>query len=145
MSRAFVKDDDGGPEPILERPVTDATNYVTPEGLEKLKEALAQAEASKNDREVHYYRERVESAIVVEPKSDKGTVTIGATVTAHDNRGRALRVKIVGEDEADPANGSISHESPVARALLDHRAGDRVVVQRPAGPIQYTIDSVSYD
>ncbi len=145
MSRAFVKDDDSGPEPVLERPVTDAPNYVTPEGLEKLKHALVQAEASKNDREIRYYRERVESAILIESKSKKGTVSFGATVTAHDNRGRAIRVKIVGEDEADPVHGSISHESPVAQALLEHSAGDRVIVQRPAGPIQYTIDSVSYD
>ncbi len=146
MSRAFVKDDDNGPEPTFNRPVSDAPNYVTPQGLEQLKAALAQAEAAKNEREIRYYGERIESAIVIDTSSRKrDTVEFGATVAAHDNRGRPLRVRIVGEDEADPVHGSISFESPVAKALLDHRPGDRVLVQRPAGPIQYTIDSVTYE
>ena len=146
MSRAFVKDDDTGPEPIVDRPVSDAPNYVTPQGLELLKESLAQAEAAQNEREIRYYRERLESAILVDPAKQKhDTVKFGATVSAHDPRGRPLRVRIVGEDEADPVHGSISFESPIAKALLDHRAGDRVLVQRPAGPIQYTIDTISYE
>jgi transcription elongation GreA/GreB family factor len=146
MSRAFVKDDDDGPEPTFNRPVSDAPNYVTPQGLDQLKASLAEAEASQNEREIRYYNERIESAILIDPASRKrDTVQFGATVSAHDNRGRPLEVRIVGEDEADPVHGSISFESPVAKALLDHRAGDRVLVQRPAGPIQYTIDSVSYE
>ena len=146
MSRAFVKDDDGGPEPILDRPISDAPNYVTPQGLQLLQSALAQAEAAQNEREIRYYRERIESAILVDPASHKGdTVEFGATVVAHDAKGRPLNVRIVGEDEAEPVHGTISFESPIAKALLDHRAGDKVLVQRPAGPIQYTIDSVTYE
>lgn len=146
MSRAFVKDDDNGPEQTFDRPITDAPNYVTPQGLEQLKSALAQAESAANDREIRYYRERLESAILIDPSLHRGdAVEFGANVVAHDNRGVSLRVQIVGEDEADPANGSISFISPVGKALLEHRAGDKVLVQRPAGPIEYTIDSVTYD
>jgi transcription elongation GreA/GreB family factor len=146
MSRAFVKDDDDGPEPVIERPVSESPNYVTPRGLEMLKAALAQAQADKNEREVRYFEERIGSAIVVEPKSSpKGIVEFGATVVAHDHTGKQLRVRIVGEDEADPSHGSISYFSPVAQALADHRKGDRVVVARPAGPIEYTIDDILYE
>jgi transcription elongation factor GreB len=145
MSRAFVKDDDGGPEREFERPVSDAPNYVTPHGLELLREALARVEGDNDGREARYYRERIDSAIVVDPaKQPRDAVAFGASVVAHDVSGRPLRVRIVGEDEADPARGAISWESPVARALIDHRVGDTVVVARPAGPIQYTIDAIDY-
>lgn len=146
MSRAFVKDDDGGPEPSFNRPVSDSPNYVTPRGLQLLREALARAESEKNERDVRYYSERLESAIIVEPKSHaNGSVEFGATVEAHDARGKRLRVRIVGEDEADPVNGAISWESPIAQAFADHHVGDHVTVARPAGPIEYTIDAIAYE
>jgi transcription elongation GreA/GreB family factor len=146
MSRAFVKDDDGGPEPVFDRPVSSAPNYVTPRGRRLLREALSRAQKSGNEREERYFRERLDSAIVVEPpKKPLETVEFGATVSAHDARGTALRVRIVGEDEADPLHGLISWESPVARAFTDRRVGERVVVQRPAGLIEYTIDAVSFE
>jgi transcription elongation GreA/GreB family factor len=145
MSRAFVKDDDGGPEREFERPVSDAPNYVTPHGLELLREALARVEHDNDGREARYYRERVDSAIVIDiAKQPRGVVAFGASVDAHDQSGKKLHVRIVGEDEADPVHGTISWESPVARALMDHAVGERVVVVRPAGPIEYTIDAVAY-
>ncbi len=145
MSRAFVKDDSDGPEPVFGRPVTDGPNYVTPRGLERLKQSLAAAEKTNDEREVRYYRDRVDTAIVVEPSAnDKGVIEFGAEVAAHDRGGKRLQVRIVGEDEADPARGSISFDSPIAQAFVGHRAGDRVLVQRPVGPIEYTIDEVTY-
>ena len=146
MSRAFVKDDDGGPEPSFDRPVSESPNYVTPRGLALLRDALARAEKEQNERDVRYFNERLESAIVVDPKSHpKGVVEFGATVEAHDTRGKPLRVRIVGEDEADPVHGAISWDSPVAQAFADHRVGDHVTVVRPAGRIEYTIDAVTYE
>lgn len=137
--------DDGGPERGFDRPVSDAPNYVTPHGLELLREDLARVEREADDREARYYRERIETAIVVDVAAQpREQVAFGATVEAHDSAGKTLRVRIVGEDEADPVHGTISWESPVARALEDHRVGDRVVVLRPAGPIEYTIDAIAY-
>jgi transcription elongation factor GreB len=145
MSRAFVKDDDDGPEQVLHRPVSNVPNYVTPAGLELLRTALKKAEGAGDDRQARYYDERIESAIVVDPKSHpEGEVEFGATVTAHDAHGNSLHIRIVGEDEADPLHGSVSWESPIAQAFTDHHVGDRVIVQRPAGPIEYVIDSVDY-
>ena len=142
MSRAFVKEHDG-PEPLLERPVSDAPNYVTPRGQHLLREALARAERDGDERATRYYAERLASAIVVEPPSHtRGVVEFGATVVVRDAKGAQLTVRIVGEDEADPAQGTISWESPIAKALTDHRVGDRVTVTRPAGPIAYTIEEI---
>lgn len=147
MSRAFVKDDSDAPEPRFERrPASTLPNYVTPRGLELLRADLARAVATADNEAAAYFQARVDSAIVIDPGSHpKGVVEFGASVKAHDRAGHELRVRIVGEDEADPAHGSISWESPIAKALTDHRVGERVVVHRPAGPIEYTIDEVRYE
>jgi transcription elongation factor GreB len=145
VSRAFVKDDSDAPEPRLERPVSVKPNYVTPRGLSLLRDALARAQESGDTREARYLQERIDSAIVVEPHpSPDGAIEFGATVELHDGRGSRLTLQIVGEDEADPARGTVNWESPIAQALVGHRAGDRVTVLRPAGPIEYTVDAVRY-
>ena len=146
MSRAFVKDDSDAPEPRFERPVSVLPNYVTPRGLALLRSALVRAQKAADERETRYLQERIDSAIVVDPSAHpNGIVEFGASVRAHDGSGRELRVRIVGEDEADPPRGAISWESPIARALTDHRVGERVLVQRPAGPIEYVIDEITYE
>ena len=145
MSRAFVKDDDDRPEKPPPRPVGERPNYVTPGGLALLHAALARARAEADVRNVEYYEERIGSAEVVESKvGAPGVVAFGSTVVSREVGGRAaeVRLRIVGEDEADPKHGTISWISPYAQALLGHRVGDRVVVQRPTGPATVTIEAV---
>jgi transcription elongation factor GreB len=146
MSRAFVKEHEDDEERGPERPIPPGPNYVTPRGLDLLEQALLEAEKAGNERDARYYRERVSSASVVDPAGQKrNRVQFGATVTARDAKGKDLCVRIVGHDEADPLNGAISWESPVAQAMMDHRAGDTVTVVRPAGPIEYRIESIAYE
>lgn len=148
MSRGFVKDDDDRPERPAARPVSDKPNYVTDRGLAALRAAADRARTAGDKRNAEYYDERVASAEVLNPKSsgDKGTVAFGRTVVGRDERsGAPIRLRIVGEDEADPAHGTISWMSPYASALLGHRAGDRVVVQRPAGPATVVIEAVEIE
>lgn len=146
MSRAFRKEDDSAPDRGIDRPVSASPNYVTPQGLALLEKALAGVEHDGNDRESRYYRERISSAIVVDVTAQpRDEVAFGATVRARDAAGRPMRVRIVGEDEADPVHGTISWESPVAQALMRHHVGESVTVIRPAGPINYTIESIAYD
>lgn len=56
---------------------------------------------------------------------------------------RDVTYKIVGSNEADPVNGCISDESAVGKALLDHRVGDRIEVEVPAGTMKYVVLSIS--
>ena len=56
---------------------------------------------------------------------------------------RDVSYKIVGSNEVDPANGCISDESAVGKALLDHRTGDQVGVEVPAGTMEYVVLSIS--
>lgn len=69
-------------------------------------------------------------------------VTIGSTVRLQDETGEELTYTIVGSPEADPLHDRISNESPVGRALLGRRRGDKVTVKAPVGTIRYTIKAI---
>lgn len=145
MSRAFVKEDDGETEVVAKRPQRQHPYYVTPQGLERLQQELAAAQASADERAAEDLQARIDAAIVVRPEEQPPEIVrfgAGVTVEAPDRKRSTYR--IVGEDEADPPQGRISWLSPLAQALLEHRAGDRVVWQRPAGNVLLKIVSISY-
>lgn len=145
MSRAFTKEDDGENEVVAPRPQRQHPYYVTPAGYEHLQERLAQAKAAGNARDVEDIQERLEAAIVIDPgEQPKDVIKFGANVTVEQPDHKQQTYRIVGEDEADPVQGTISWLSPLAQALLEHRAGDRVVWQRPAGNLPLRIISVVY-
>jgi len=141
MSRAFTKEhDDDAVDDLPERPVSTAPNLVTAEGLAAieaevaaLNQALAKAgedrgERARIGRDLRYWVARRGSAHVTPPPADADTVHFGSTVTLDRDDGRRQVFRIVGEDEADPEKGTLSHVSPLARALLGKREGDSVRV-----------------
>src|SRR5689334_9735804 len=96
------------------------------------------------DRRVRYLIKRLESAEVVDTAGrDTDQVFFGARVRIRVG-GSAKEVTIVGTDEVDPAQGHVSWVSPIARALLKAREGDKVVLRSPAGEEQVEILEVSY-
>ena len=142
MSRAFVKEDDagGGIEPLPDRPVSPHPNFVTPEGLAAIERNLAElqerhaAALQAEDRtaqaavarDLRYWSARRASARVVKAPDQPSEAAFGTTVTIERADGRRQTWRIVGEDEADPAQGTLSYVSPVARALMGKRVGDVV-------------------
>jgi transcription elongation GreA/GreB family factor len=141
MSRAFVREDDSdGIEVLPDRPVSEHPNLVTEMGLMQIEAALAEARAAHSRaqasldrssmraaaRELRYWNARRASAQLVPVSGDRAQIRFGATVTIGRNDGRQQTFRIVGEDEADPAKGSISYGSPLARALLGKAVGDVV-------------------
>ncbi len=80
----------------------------------------------------------LEHAVLIPDDPSGGPVTLGARVTVEGSDG-VHTYRILGPVEADPANGRISDESPLGRALLGHQAGDQVEVQTPQGVTQYRI------
>src|ERR1700726_4806882 len=143
MSRAFVKEQDVDYVELPERPVSEHPNDVTEAGLAQIENALAKAsEAYANaqaaadrtalaaaGRELRYWTARRATARVIPAPADRSEVRFGPSVTIVRDDGREQTFRIVGEDEADPAQGSISHVSPLARAMFGKRVGDVV----PAG------------
>jgi transcription elongation factor GreB len=98
------------------------------------------------DRRARYLTKRLESAEVVDPQRqrDLEQVFFGATVSYAGADGVLHTVTLVGIDEADLAHGKINWQSPVAKALLKSRPGDRVRLQSPAGATTVEIVAVRY-
>ena len=72
-----------------------------------------------------------------------GAVEFGSKVTVVANGGSKKLYKVVGSAEAAPLEGKISVESPVGRALMGHKKGEKVDVETPAGVVKLTIQKVS--
>jgi transcription elongation factor GreA len=68
---------------------------------------------------------------------------VGSTVTVRAENGRRQTYQLVGPAEAAPLEGRISHESPVGRALLGKKRGDKVQVHAPSGVVEMTVVSIS--
>jgi transcription elongation GreA/GreB family factor len=141
MSRAFVKESDGGDgEEPAELQVSTHRNLVTAEGLrqidatvERLRAELTAARGSDDraalrrvQRDLRYWTERQRTAELVPPATPGGKARFGSVVTLVKQAGGEFEYRIVGEDEADPACGRISYVSPIARRLIGAEAGDEV-------------------
>ena len=110
----------------------------------------AEYEAAKNEQAFVEGRiQEVEmilaSARIIDEKDKKGKVglvQVGSTVTIRENGGSPETYAIVGVAEANPREGKISNESPIGKAILNHRAGDEVTVEAPGGTFKVKIVKV---
>jgi transcription elongation GreA/GreB family factor len=138
MSRAFVRETEAEVIELPDRPISPDPNFVTPRGLEQIDARVHELNAARDaaiatealetlhgiDRDLRYWRQRRDSARVVEPCADPDVVRFGVSVQLrfHDGSGRDFR--LVGEDEADPPKGLLSWASPVGKALIGRHRGD---------------------
>lgn len=87
-----------------------------------------------------------EAQIVEVAGGTSETVVFGTTVVMTNLESQEeKRYTLVGQEEADLKNGTISVQSPLGRALIGHRVGDVVEVHRPAGIIEYQIQSIEFE
>jgi transcription elongation GreA/GreB family factor len=154
MSRAFVKEDDGSrPEALPEIQVSSAPNLVTPRGLRRIEARIAEIEAGLADgpdeaatarlrRDLRYWQLRHATARLTAPDPEDPAVQFGSRVTYRTEDGDARTVILVGEDEADPADGRIPYPAPVARALLGALAGQSVTVTLRGAPVELEVLAV---
>ena len=77
-------------------------------------------------------------AVIIE-KTNSDVVTVGSLVTVQEDNFSPETYSIVGAKEADPRSGKISNESPIGRALMDHKVGDVVSAETPGGQIKFKI------
>ena len=79
-------------------------------------------------------------SVIEEEDSDTNTVRLGSKITVEDvEMGEQETYEVVGSQEADPMNGRISEESPFGKALLGKAIGETVIVEAPAGNIEYKV------
>ena len=146
MSRAFVRENDGGaevPQDVPERPVSSHPNFVTARGLQQIESRIDELEAAREapkrsedkdalariDRELRYWQQRKATAKLVEPETQPVKARFAVRVTLRYEDGTQRNYTLVGEDEADPAQGLISWMSPIAQALIGASVGDEVTLQ----------------
>lgn len=148
MSVAFTKETDAEAvaADLPDRPIPAHANLVTPRGLALIeaelaaaRAAYAQAQASdqiSNDRtamaratrDLRYWSARRASAQLVDQRPADGDIGFGSIVCIERADGRRQTYAIVGDDEADPAQGSVSHVSPLAQAVMGRQPGDVVML-----------------
>lgn len=152
LSRAFVRDDDGGEgsEDLPDRLISPHRNLVTASGLamieaelEKISAAYAKAQGAADrielqriSREMRYWNARRASAEVQSEPAADGVVHFGSRVTIQREDGRRQTYRIVGEDEANPSKGTLSYVSPLAQALIGRRVGDEVTAGQGRAEIE---------
>ena len=148
MAVAFTREEDYEAQAanLPDRPISPHPNLVTASGLTAIELALADARAAyaaaqaeggisadrtamaRATRDLRYWSARRASAQLTEPQPIAGVVHFGHTVEMEREGSRRQTYRIVGEDEADPAQGRVSYVSPLARALLSKAVGDVVQV-----------------
>lgn len=169
MSRAFVKESDDSPDlPIARQPSAlpfGAKNYITPGGAEELRAELrelvevrrpALAADTENpdsrrqllitDQRIEQLEDSLRTAEIVGPADGPtDSVRFGATVTVRNSRGEESTYRIVGVDEMDLDRDWVSWISPIARALMGARVGQRVKFKFPSGVDELQVISIRYE
>ena len=170
MSKAFTRESDDLPDvPVVARqrsPLSPgAKNYLTRDGARRLREELdrlvqverprqratpdnpeAKRQLQVLDHRIDYLQRSLQSAVVVAPPiGPEPGVRFGASVTVRDRNGGESRYRIVGVDETDIERGWVSFLSPIAKALLNARLGERVRLELPSGQEELEILSISYE
>lgn len=156
MSRGFIKEGDQEEIPMMPPRAylpKGMPNYVTHEGLEALKKEREDLEnervaAGGNyimsnfiDAKMKLLIDRINSAVEVDmTKANKETVSFGAYVKYN---GRTVR--IVGVDEADFSKGLLSFISPVAKALVGKKVGDKFEIKIPKGTEVIEVQGIWYE
>lgn len=170
MSKAFTRDENEGPDipelvPTASVLAPGAKNYITREGAEKLRAELqrlvevtrpelvdarddpdAKRQLARLDQRILQLEESLQAAEIVEPPAGEANVVrFGAYVTVREADRNETRYRIVGVDETDPENNWVSWMSPIAKALLNRKRGERIRFKFPSGEETLEIQEVSYE
>jgi transcription elongation factor GreB len=170
MSKAFTREsDDEQDEPSLPRASAllppGTKNYLTADGAERMRrelERLTQVERARLaslpesaetkqqlralNGQIRQLEEILQSAEVVPvPPPPWEQVRFGATVTVRDAKGSEMKYRIVGVDETDMDRNLVSWRSPIAKALLNARVGQRVRFRAPDGEVELEVVGMNYE
>jgi len=166
MSRGFVKEGDQEEAPLVtpraHLPV-GVVNYVTPNGLKDLKheqhllveerKVLIEQSNENNRVQINYItaklyllEERINSARIVDLSTQaQDEIHFGATITLFkEEEDCECKYQIVGVDEANVSQNKVSFLSPLAKVLLNRKAGDIITLQTPKGKRYMKIEAIEY-
>lgn len=101
----------------------------------------AKEEQSLLESRIGELEEILRNAVIIKKDAYSTLVQIGSTVRVKSEHGEET-FTIVGSEEADPKEGKISNESPLGKAFLGRKTGDKVEVKTPAGTFHYSISGI---
>ena len=170
MSKAFTREDDNAPEipdlpPLTSTLAPGAKNYITPAGAQTLRDELqrlvevtrpelaeanddpdAKRQLARLDQRIVQLKESLQSAeIVPAPSGPADVVRFGATVTVRESDGTETSYRVVGADETDTDRNWVSWMSPIARALLNGKRGQRIRFKFSSGEETLEIIDIRYE
>lgn len=103
----------------------------------------AKEEQSLVESKILELEETMRHVIVIAKAKGSTTVVIGSHIVVQSAAGQDQTFDIVGSNEAEPAAGKISNESPLGKAFLGHKLNDIISVTVPKGTSEYTIKKIS--
>ena len=101
----------------------------------------AREEQARVEGRIFELEEILKQASVIKKSEEIDEVRIGSTVTVKKGD-EVFNYTVVGSNETNPEEGKISNESPLGRAILGHKVGDKITVPTPSGEIQYSISKI---
>ena len=154
MSEPVYLTEEGKSE--LQQELDTLVNVRRPELAVKLKEAVAQGDLKENadyhdakeqqsfiEGRIQYLENILRSAVIITHDGPSDVVSMGARVTIREEgTDEDEEYMIVGTAEADPRAGKISHESPIGKALIGCKKGDKVRVDTPGGKVVFKIRKI---
>ena len=133
----------------LKKELEERLNLIRPEIAQRIKEAKELGDLSENaeydsakeaqalnEGKIEEIRSTLENAVIITGNNTSGTVGVGSSIKVESKNGIQPFV-IVGAAESDPAKGFISNESPLGKAFLGHKKGDKIEVRTPKGIVEY--------
>jgi transcription elongation factor GreB len=170
MSKAFTREENEGPDlpevpPTVSALPPGAKNYLTRGGADRLRAELeklveierpglvgrsddpdAKRRLGVIDQRIFQLEQSLQSAeVIASPPGPSSAVTFGATVTVREPGGDEIAYRIVGVDETDFERGWVSWLSPIARALMNAKVGQRVRFKFPSGEEELEIIAIRYE
>ncbi len=101
----------------------------------------AKARQNENESKILELEALLKDAVVSKKHRASDTIELGSNLEVKV-AGKIMTFVIVGSNEADPGSGKISNESPLGKAFMGKKAGDKVEIEAPAGKIKYEIITV---
>lgn len=139
----------------LEKELEDLIQVKRPEVVERIKIARGYGDLSENSEydaakdeqgfvegRIKLVETMIRNAVIIEEGAEGDVVTIGRTVTFQEDDDEPETYQIVGSAEADPFEGRISNDSPIAKGLIGHTVGETVKIQTPGGEFNVKIIEV---
>ena len=105
----------------------------------------ARNDQAKNEARIKELEELIENAVILDESNiDSSVISLGSTVKLLNKTVNAeFTYALVGSNEANPAEGKISDQSPIGAALIGKRAGDEITVEIPNGTLAMKVIEVS--